>query len=449
MNATAGAARDIARPALFICAPASGQGKTTVTAALARHHRRRGRRVCVFKAGADFLDPMILERASGGPVYQLDPWMGGEAHCRALLYRAARESDLVLVEGAMGLFDGDPSSADLAAILGIPLLAVIDGGAMAQTFGALAHGLASYRAGLPFAGIFANRVAGERHYQMLVGSLPPGLAACGWLPRDAEIALPERHLGLLQAGEIGDLEARIERAADVLQGVGEALPAPVRFAPVAGEASPPWLRATRIAVARDAAFAFLYRANLDLLSALGAELAFFSPLDDAALPPADALYLPGGYPELYLERLAANRTMMRAVRAHHALGKPIVAECGGMLYLAETLTDAAGRSASMAGVIAGRATMQPRLANIGPYTLNLPEGRLRGHSFHYSRMDSPLVPFAWTEGALAGARGEPVFRDGRLHASYMHLYLPSNRLATARLFAAAPNAVRSAHHAHA
>jgi cobyrinic acid a,c-diamide synthase len=204
-------------PALLLAAPASGQGKTTVTAALARHHRDLGRRVRVFKTGPDFLDPMILERAAGAPVYQLDLWMGGEAHCRQLLYQAAGEADLILIEGVMGLFDGEPSSADLATLLGIPVLAIIDASHMAQTFGALAHGLASYRPGLPFAGVFANRVAGERHYQLLAESLPPGLTVQGWLPRDADIALPSRHLGLVQAGQIADLEARLDQAAAALR----------------------------------------------------------------------------------------------------------------------------------------------------------------------------------------------------------------------------------------
>src|SRR6202040_832074 len=155
-------------PALFVSAPASNQGKTTVTAALARLHAEQGRVVRVFKTGPDFLDPMILERASGRPVYQLDLWMGGEAHCRGLLYDAASEADLILIEGVMGLFDGTPSSADLAQLFKIPVLAVIDGGAMAQTFGAIAFGLARYRNDIEIIGVVANHVAGERHYQMLV-----------------------------------------------------------------------------------------------------------------------------------------------------------------------------------------------------------------------------------------------------------------------------------------
>lgn len=422
-------------PALFIAAPASGQGKTTVTAALARRYRDRGLRVRVFKTGPDFLDPMILERACGHPVYPLDLWMGGEDHCRHLLHGAAGAADLILIEGVMGLFDGERSSADLAMLFGIPVLAVIDGSAMAQTFGAIAHGLATYRPGLPFAGVFANRVAGERHSRMLAESLPPDMTLYGWLARDADIALPERHLGLVQAAEIGDLDARITRAAAALNDIGMALPPPVAFTAPALPPVEPVLAGVRIAVARDAAFAFLYRANLELLQALGAEPVFFSPLDDPALPAADALYLPGGYPELHLDRLASNASMKAALRAFHAAGRPIVAECGGMLYLLESLTDPHGRRAGMVGLLPGHGTMQDRLAGLGLHGIELPEGMLRGHTFHYSRMETPLAPVAWSEGARAGRRGEPAYRHGRLHASYLHLYFPSNPLAAARLFA--------------
>ncbi len=491
-------------PALFIAAPASGQGKTTVTAALARRHRDLGRRVRVFKTGPDFLDPLILERASGGPVYQLDLWMGGEAHCRQLLYQAAGEADLILVEGVMGLFDGDCSSADLASLFGIPVMAVIDGSRMAQTFGALVLGLAHYRPGLPFAGAFANRLAGERHYQMLAESLPPGLPCLGWLPREADIALPARHLGLVQAAEIADLDVRLDQAANALQLMDTALPDAVTFtlavgpeafnssaasahppppnplprgegelgqetppisqgkeqhskwpdpdtpSPLAGEgwgegggrshsqtrntSEPQPLAGLRIAVARDAAFAFIYRANLELLEALGAELAFFSPLVDQALPPADALYLPGGYPELHLAPLAANTAMLTAVRAHHAADKPILAECGGMLYLLESLTDHQGRTADLTGLLPGRGLMGDRLANLGMHEIDLPEGTLRGHGFHYSRLETPLEPIAWSR-ARRGRQSEPAYRLGSLLASYLHLYFPSNPAALVRLFA--------------
>ena len=191
-------------PALLVSAPASGQGKTTVTAALARHWRRQGLRVRVFKTGPDFIDPMVHEHASGAPCRQLDLWMGGEDHCRELLWQAAGEADLILVEGVMGLHDGSASSAALAGRLGLPVLAVIDASAMAQTFGAIALGLKLYRPGLDFAGVIANRVGSEGHARMVIESLPPGMAAFGALPRCEALEWPSRHLGLVQAAELPD-----------------------------------------------------------------------------------------------------------------------------------------------------------------------------------------------------------------------------------------------------
>ena len=422
-------------PALFVSAPASGQGKTTVTAALAAYHRSCGRRVRVFKTGPDFLDPMILERASGHPVYQLDLWMGGEAHCRELLYQAAAESDLILIEGVMGLFDGAPSSADLAALFGIPVLAVIDASAMAQTFGAIALGLASYRTDIGFFGVLANRVASPNHADMLRESLPSGTGFFATLPRDAELSLPDRHLGLVQAQEIADLDQRIAHAAKILAAQHcAALPGSVAFAPVESAAPERKLEGIRIAVARDAAFSFLYRANLDALRALGAELEFFSPLTDTRLPETDSLYLPGGYPELHLQQLQANVAMRDAIRSHHAADKPILAECGGMLYLLETLSDAQGNRAEMAGVLPGSAVMQKKLVNLGMHSVALPDGEFRGHTFHHSNMETSCAPFAMTSPARARGKPEAVYRVGNLHASYMHYYLPSNLPAAAHFF---------------
>ena len=421
-------------PALLVSAPASNSGKTTVTAALAARLRAGERRVRVFKTGPDFLDPMILERASGAPVYNLDLFMGGEPHCRRLLHDAAAHADLILIEGVMGLFDGDPSSADLARLFGIPELAVIDGSAMAQTFGAVAHGLATYRSDLPFAGVLANNLAGARHYGLLAESLPEGIAAFGWLPREQAVALPSRHLGLTQAGEIADLDARIQAAAAALQGFSERAARPIEIPQPAPERLPPPLAGLRIAIARDHAFAFLYRANLDLLRELGAELRFFSPLADDTLPDCDALYLPGGYPELHLDRLSANHAMADSIRAHHAAGRPILAECGGMLYLLDSLADTGGNAASMLGLLPGRARMQERLSNLGVHGLALPSGELRGHSFHYSSLDMDIEPIAESRPRRASQRGEPLYRQGSLHASYLHLYFPSNPAAVARLF---------------
>jgi cobyrinic acid a,c-diamide synthase len=414
-------------PALFISAPASNQGKTTITAALARLHRRAGRQVRVFKTGPDFLDPMVLAQASGNPVYQLDLWMVGEAHCRQLLAQAAEEADLILVEGVMGLFDGAPSSADLARTFNIPVLAVIDGSAMAQTFGALAHGLATYQPDLPFAGVLANRMGSAYHAELLAASMPPQLTFYGAVKRDAAVELPHRHLGLWQAAEIADLEQRLERAADALQETWlHQLPPPVDFSLPAPDELPQLLAGQTIAVARDAAFGFLYQANLDLLQAMGAKLAYFSPLAESTLPQADSLYLPGGYPELHLAALAANHGIKAAIRQHHQAGKPILAECGGMLYLLESLADSEGKYYDLVGLLPGQAAMQPRLVALALQQVALPEGIIRGHTYHHSRLQSELQPIAHGLCPNGGKTSESVFRNGRLTASYVHFYFASN-----------------------
>ena len=421
-------------PAVLIAAPASGQGKTTVTAALARLHRNLGRTVRVFKCGPDFLDPMIHERASGAPVYQLDLWMIGVEESRRLLWEAAGEADLILIEGVMGLFDGTPSSADLARHFGVPVLAVIDGTAMAQTFGALALGLARYQPDLPFAGVLANRVGSLRHAQLLEGSLTEGLRWYGGLSRERGIELPSRHLGLVQASELNDLDQRLDAAAEALgASCDAALPPAVRFAAPDAVALPPLLAGVRIGVARDEAFAFLYGANLDLLRAMGAELTFFSPLHDTVLPAVDSLYLPGGYPELHHGALAQNTAMGEAIRAHHADGKPLLAECGGMLYLLDALTDVAGQRAELLGLLSGEAVMQKRLAALALQTVDLPEGALRGHTYHHSLTETPHTPIARGHSPNGGRGAEAVYRLGRLTASYVHFYFPSNPEAAAAL----------------
>ncbi len=427
-------ARTRACPAILVAAPASGQGKTTVVAAMARLFARRGKRVRVFKSGPDFLDPQIHAVASGAPVYNLDLGMCGEADARWRLAAAADEADLVIVEGVMGLFDGCPSSADIAALFGIPVMAVIDARAMAQTFGAVAHGLASYRPGLPFSGVLANRTGSPAHVAMLRAALPPGMRWYGALLRDSEAALPERHLGLLQALEIPDLLTRLDRLADALAhtGAGE-LPAAVGFAAAAKPLPPLLLAGRRIAIARDAAYGFIYPANLDTLRDLGAELCFFSPLDGDALPEADAVWLPGGYPEVHGARLAARRDLWQALRAFAAAGRPVLAECGGMMSLFDTVVDKAGQRHAFAGILPGRAVLQPRLVALGTEWLTLPEGRLSGHTYHHSTTETALVPLVHAQRA-DGRAGEAVYRVGRVTASYVHLYFPSNPAAVAALF---------------
>jgi cobyrinic acid a,c-diamide synthase len=421
-------------PALLVAAPGSGQGKTTVTAALARLHARQGRRVTVFKCGPDFLDPQIHAVASGKPCENLDFGMCGEADARWRLARAARESDLILVEGVMGLFDGEPSAADIACRFRIPVMALIDAAATAQTFGAIAHGLANYRPGLPFAGVLANRIASAGHGALVRDSLPAGMGWFGALPRNPEAALPERHLGLWQAAEINDLGERLDRLADGLAASAAVdLPEPVVFADAPPPRSERLLAGRRIAIARDAAHAFIYPANLETLAGLAADLCFFSPLAGDALPDCDAVWLPGGYPELHAPALAARRPLWAALHRHVADGKPMLAECGGMMSLFETLVDLDGREHRLGGLLPGRTLMQQKLAALGTQFVDLPEGSLSGHTFHHSTSETSLQPLARAR-TPAGYPGEAVFREGRLTASYLHLYFPSNPDAVARLF---------------
>jgi cobyrinic acid a,c-diamide synthase len=431
-------------PALFISAPASNHGKTTVTAALAHFHARQGRRVRVFKSGPDFLDTMILQRATQASVaaYQLDLWMAGADACRALVHAAAADADLILIEGVMGLFDGQPSSADLAQLLDVPVMAVIDASGAAQTVGAVAFGLAHYREGLKFSGVLANSVASPRHAEMIMQGIAPSMTYLGGMPRDARFQLPARHLGLVPASEVDDLDARLSVAADAIGQTGlAALPPPVTFYPGAAAtaatslpSSRSSLQNVRIGIANDAAFSFIYPANLDLLRELGAQLFFFSPLNDSVLPEVDSLYLPGGYPELHLQMLQDNQAMKAALQRHHQAGKPIYAECGGMLYLLASLTDKHGQRAEMVGLLQGDAVMQSRLQGLGYQSAAYPGGVLRAHTFHHSIVTTDLQPVSHGERLHNSSAGEAVFCSGNLTASYLHAYFPSNPGAAAALF---------------
>ncbi len=437
-------------PALLITAPSSGQGKTTVTSALARLHARQGRRVRVFKCGPDFLDPYWHQLASGAPVYQLDLWMTGDADCRQRLSEAAQEADLILVEGVMGLFDGDPSAADLAQRFGLPVMAVMDSGSMAGTFGALAYGLQTFRPGLRWAGALANRVATERHAAMLQRSLRSDSPWLGAVMRNAAMTLPERHLGLTVASEVADAEARLDAAADALANtplgqmtLQDLQQWSVEFEAASCISTRPTLNGKTIAVARDTAFCFIYTANLDCLQALGAELVFFSPLTDTALPTCDAVWIPGGYPELHASTLSANTRLRDSLAAHVQAGKPVWAECGGMMVLFDAITTTDGAQHTLWGLLPGEVTMHKRLSALGPQQLQLQTGTLRGHTFHYSTSASPLVPVSRTarpdHDPMPDA-GEAVWQQGSVRASYFHAWFPSCPEAVVELFTPAETA---------
>ena len=431
----------IACPCLMIAAPSSGSGKTTLTAALARWHTRQGRKVRIFKAGPDFIDPMILQQACGAPVYSLDLGMMSEQHCRQLLHHAASEADLILIEGVMGLFDGKFSAALIARRFQIPVAIVVDVRAMAESFAAVVHGLASLDPTLDIWGCIANRAASPRHGEMVSDAcreLIPHIPCRAVLRYNAEMAFPERHLGLLQAQEIQHLDDKLDQAAAQLEGTAlTELPPPVNFeAPATTTVTEPALQGKTIAVARDAAFSFVYAANLDFLREQGAELRFVSPLNDNELPPCDMLYLPGGYPELHTEALSGNQAFLDAVFGFKG---PILAECGGMIYLSESLTQLDGKQFELCGALPIRITMRDKLQALGWQKMATSQGELLAHTFHYSSAvigDEQLISDRASNHA--GEPGEPIFRQHNITASYLHWYFYSNPAAALALFGVAP-----------
>ncbi|GAA6755530.1 cobyrinate a,c-diamide synthase [Thermus thalpophilus] len=419
---------------LVLAAPHSGAGKTTLALALALALEERGLRVQPFKVGPDYIDPTHLEAATGRRPYNLDGFFLDEVGLLALFRHGARGADFALVEGVMGLFDGkDPhgrvgSTAQVAKLLGAPVALVVDAKGMAGSIAALVRGFRDHDPGLRLVGVFANRVGSERHAEILKEALRPlGLPLLGWLPQDPALALPERHLGLVLAGEAPPpLEAlrrafRVDLEA-VLRLAASALPLP-EAPPFLPERRPP---RARVAYAWDRAFRFYYPEALELLQALGAELLPFSPLEDEALPQAEALLLGGGYPELFAERLSENRALREAIRRFPG---PVVAECGGYMYLSQGLW-VGERFYPMVGRVPGEARMaeRPLLGYREVVALrDSPVARagevFRGHEFHYARL-SPSPSPAWRR---AGGEEVEGYTDGRVLASFVHLYLPARR----------------------
>lgn len=417
---------NISRPALLVSAPASGQGKTLVTAALARAWRKQGLTVQAFKCGPDFIDSMILQAATGRPVYNLDLGMCGLEDGNAQLYRAAQSADVIVVEGVMGLYDGTPSTADIATAFGLPVAVVIDASGMAQTFASVAHGLYDFEPSLKRAGVIANKVGSTGHASLLKACLDAQTSWFGALVKDEQFSLPERHLGLHLAQEIGDIDARIDAAAELL---GNALPLPpsVSFESPNTPAFTKALAGKTIAVAKDAAFCFIYPANLDCLEHLGANLVFFSPLKDHTLPEADAYWLPGGYPELHLEAIRQNNGMREALQHVAKAGKPILAECGGMMALGQTLN-----GSPMFGLLEGHSQIETKLQGLGTQHVQTSAGTIGAHTFHYGKFET-MATIAHMASSQYG-QGEAVYRQHSITASFLHFYFPSNPALTASFF---------------
>ncbi|RVU29301.1 cobyrinate a,c-diamide synthase [Neptunomonas marina] len=433
-------------PALMLAAPASGQGKTTITAAMARYFRLQGLRVRVFKAGPDYLDPKVLTLASGAPVEPLDMWMAGDEYCQTMLYQASTEADLILIEGVMGLFDGEPSCADLALRFDIPVALVMNVKGMAQTVAAVALGLASYQPTLNVVGVIANHCSTARHAELIQSALPDHLPMLACLRSDESITLPERHLGLIQVEEQQEhIDALINKGAHwwddglargtgldaFFDAVGKTQFIPTETPPA--QLSYP-LKGLTIAVAKDAAFTFIYDANLLFLKNYGAQISYFSPLSDTKIPAADAIWLPGGYPELHRDTLAQNHALQASLRSAYEAGLPILAECGGLLFCLEGLTDLEGQRSPMCGLIKGEGVMRGKRGCQGMQSAMLPEGEVRAHAHHRSRTEGTPAPIAHGKRQRHSAPGEAIYRQNALTATYLHLFFPSNPEAICRLF---------------
>ena len=425
------------KPQLLIGAPCSGSGKTTFTMGLLRALQRQGLRVQPYKCGPDYIDSRFHALATGRETVNLDTWLASAQHNRELYARYGADADACVVEGVMGLYDGydrmQGSSAEIALLLDIPVLLVVNARSTAYSVAAQLYGLSRFHPGLQFAGVVFTQVASENHFRFLrQASDDAGLRCFGWIPRDGRLEIPSRHLGLtLSAGQ--EMEQKIDRAADQilahvdLPALLEAVQCPVP----APTPAPEYCRKAgtlRIAVARDAAFNFIYRENLARLSGLG-DVRVFSPLAGDPLPECDLLYLPGGYPELFAAELASAVETREQIRDFAESGGRVLAECGGMIYLTHMIVGVEKGPFPMCGVLPCAATMEGARLHLGYRRIVDVAGRTwKGHEFHYSRLDRPdMLP---SVARQFNACGEHVvtalYRYKNVFAGYTHLYWGEN-----------------------
>jgi cobyrinic acid a,c-diamide synthase len=448
--------------AIVVAGTHSGCGKTTVSLGLMAALKRRGLRVAPFKVGPDFIDPGHHACITGRPGRNLDGWMLPRAYNRDAFRKACADADVAVVEGVMGLYDGidgkteNGSTAQMAKWLGLSVLLVVDARSMARSAAALVQGFENFDPALRFAGVMFNQLGSRRHLSYLREAIEGAvrMPCRGGMLREDAIAIPERHLGLVTREEhpLGDnaverLADRLEEAIDISRLLMDLPEAADRGG--AAPARPAWpADRVRIGVARDSAFCFYYPDNLDLLEGNGAQLAFFSPVADAAPPPdLDGIYIGGGYPELFAAQLAANESMRRTIRGFSRAGMPIYAECGGFMYLCSELQDQQGGRFSMAGCFPFKTRMLPRLKALGYREVQLArktiigekDAVIRGHEFHYSEIPeaSDAVEAAYR---IASRGGNPETIEGHvLHrtlGSYIHLHFGSAPQAAAAFVAA-------------
>jgi len=433
--------------AVVVAGVSSGVGKTSITLGLLEALRRRGLAVQAFKVGPDFIDPGLHAAVTGRPSYNLDGWMCGRERVLDVVARAAAGADVAVVEGVMGCFDGvdgateDGSTAQVAKWLGAPVVLVLDVAAMARSAGAVALGFERFDPALRVAGVIVNRVGGATHARWVFDAIRGACAAepLGAIAGSRDLVMPERHLGLHTAADgaltaelIGRLGDAVEHGVDLDRLLALATPLPSREP---GPASGPAPVRARIGVARDAAFQFYYAENLDLLRAAGAEIVEWSPLADAEVPEVDGLYLGGGYPELHAVRLADNAAIRKSVRRFVEAGRPIYAECGGLMFLADSLEDVAGRVHPMVGVLPAAVRMREHGLTLGYAEVTLasdtllgPAGTVvRGQEFHASTLGPvpPAIARVYRVRAPGGGERAEGYAVGGALMSYVHLHFAS------------------------
>ena len=429
-------------PGLVIGAPRSGSGKTTVTLGLLRALTRKGVTVAPFKCGPDYIDTAFHRAAAGRDSVNLDSWAMSPTMRHALAEENSRGCDLAIAEALMGFFDGvaaeggrSGSSADVAAALGWPLVLVLDVSGQAQTAAAIAQGFGTFDPRIKLAGVILNKVGSERHRRLAADAIVSrDISVFGAIPRNDAIALPERHLGLVQASETGDLDRKLDAIADHIGAYVDIdrLQQAMRASSGTFEVQKSGLRppAQRIAIARDAAFSFLYPHLLLGWRAAGAELAFFSPLADEPPPQhCDFCWLPGGYPELHAGELAANRRFHDGLRGF-ATTKPVHGECGGYMILGQGIVDAAGTRHEMTGLLNLETSFAARKLHLGyreaklagDHALGRNGALLRGHEFHYATILSEEgAPFASVRDAQGSPATRAGLREAHVSGSFFHM----------------------------
>lgn len=419
------------KPQILIGAATSGSGKTTFTLGLLRLLRNRGLNVQPFKCGPDYIDTKHHAMASGREAVNLDTFMASPEHVQQLYARYGAECDACVTEGVMGLFDGYDkmrgSSAEIAGLLGIPVILVLNAKATAYSVAPVLYGFKHFNPEIRVVGAVFNFVASEAHYAYLRDACEEvGIEALGYVPKDERIVIPSRHLGL-SIDESFCFDEFADQVADVIAktvNIDRLIELCTVDFPEVRENGGKLQGWRKIAVARDEAFNFMYRENIEALKREG-EVVFFSPLHDAVLPDADLIYLPGGYPELFLPELSKNEDMKQALREYCENGGKMIAECGGMMYLCDSITGTDGVAYPMVGVLKQEATMELMKLRLGYREVVLGDKTIRGHEFHYSRVKPDgemLISGGKVYNAKGGEVDTPIYRYKNVIASYVHFY---------------------------